>query len=93
MGQGTGVPPLGRHQLLRMFPLRLLLVLCPEIPMARPGGAVGTLAEQRRDPSPGYKIFSMHGHQSRSTAQLAGRLGLGKVFPCAFAVPLHFRQS
>lgn len=58
MGQGTRVPHLGRHQLLRMFPLRLLPVLCPEIPTTRPGwGLWAHWLSRRGTPTSATKSF------------------------------------
>ena len=92
------------HQLLCRFLLRLLLVLCPEILTAGPGwGAVSTLAVQGGDPHLGHKIFS-HAltwvpqgsppsacqTQTENSRPEENRI---KVLSCAFAVPLHLRQS
>lgn len=87
MGQGTGVPPLGRHQLLRMFPLRLLLVLCPEIPMARPGGLWAHWLSRGGIPAPATKSFPCMGTSPVAQPSWQDAWGLGRCFPVPLLRP------
>lgn len=87
MGQGTGVPPLGRHQLLRMFPLRLLLVLCPGIPMARPGGLWAHWLSRGGIPAPATKSFPCMGTSPVAQPSWQDTRGLGRCFPVPLLRP------